>query len=114
MAGGERDDQVAMQLEQPGRRNDDAAVGHTRELCNRALHMTAVADNDRDQLDAHYLCYSPECPDLPDCRSTFGVVAKNGYSLHRGRNLLEQFSPLSGQSIFEGGKSGGVAAGLRQ
>jgi hypothetical protein len=40
--------------------------------------------------------------------------ANDNYTLHVGRNLLEQFKPLRAQADFKRGKASRVAAGMRE
>src|SRR5262245_58810687 len=111
--GSQRDDQVAMHVCEPARRNDQAAIRGGRECCDGALGLGRIAQVNRAQLHAQRWRRSLNGGVLANYFRD-GRIAKNGRAGHARSDLLEQLQPFCADAVFELGETGDVAAWPRQ
>src|SRR4051812_48664609 len=106
--GSESDNQLAVNLRQPVRQHDQAAIGRPRKFGDRALNLGGIAHVDWTSLQLKRRRNRVNCAQLPNA-TRYGRITKNCYSRYARRDLFKQFRPLSGHAVLEVCEPGGVA-----
>src|SRR6266516_7388529 len=102
-----------MNVRQPARCIDQAAIGKTREAHDRALELGSVALVDMTYLNLEQRRHGLNDAELADPRGNAGIP-KHRHSRDAWRDLLEQFQPFPADTVFECHETGGVATWPRQ
>src|SRR5262245_1314761 len=109
MAGGKRDDQIALngRLWRPG--NNQTAVRQARERHDGTLDFAGVVHLDWPQLHTERRGHRLDDGVLANSRAD-GRIPKYPCSCYAGRDLFKQLKPFSAKAVLERRKSGRVAA----
>src|SRR5215467_6000963 len=103
------DDQVEMNVRQPARCNDRAAIRKAREAHERALDLGSVVHVDMTYLNHEQRRHGLDNAELADPRGNAGIP-EHRHSRDAWRDLFEQFQPFPADTVFECHETGGVAA----
>ena len=112
MAGGKRDDQIALNRARWRPDNNQTAVRQARERHDSALDFTGVVRLDWSQLHTKRRCNSLDNGVLTNSGAD-SRISEYPCPCYAGRDLFEQLKPFSAEAVLEIRKSGRVAARTR-
>src|SRR6266545_7579733 len=88
-----------MNVRQPARRHDQAAIRDRRECRERALDLAGVAHIDRAQLHPERWRRGLDYGELTDPFG-YGGIAKDRGARHAGRDLFKQLQPFRADAVL--------------